>query len=226
MFEIDNLTVIIDLQNRSFDLLRWVKSSLIKGTLDFSIAHGAMSTNEAAKEWISRHLQNIPEKARPTEGNIDIFAHLFASYITTSFDIIENPKQQIQSKNRCFCKFCSYLGRGDQLKLKRPSKKSNETAQKLKQLYLEELAGDLELSNSKSRIGSALDNEKLQQQLAMATWGAELLRRTEWASQGPGVYVLWREFAWKSGNPNPQFELAAQDICNAEEQICSFLKAN
>ena len=61
--------------------------------------------------------------------------------------------------------------------------------------------------------------------VALATWGFEMLRRSEFASQGEAVLALWREFAWEAGRPRRGFRLTARAIVEAERRVRAVLDA-
>jgi hypothetical protein len=93
-----------------------------------------------------------------------------------------------------------------------PSKKDFETALQLKRIYLAQLAGELAPPASPRAIETVLATRELRESLSMATWGAELPRRAEFASQGPAVLALWREFAWSRGKPRRDFKHRQSDL--------------
>ncbi len=72
---------------------------------------------------------------------------------------------------------------------------------------------------------AVIGNSDLHEQIAIATWGAEMLRRSEFASQGEAVLALWREFAWEKGRPKRDFRITARAICEAERRIREALAA-
>jgi len=220
MFDSHELAETIELQQKSYDLLRWVAKNLRKGTLDFGVTHEAASTFEAAKEWISRHWNNLPESVRPAESQLDRFAHVFSSYLRTSFTLVEKPPKKLVSYCGCYCSYCSYLGRADHLKARSLSKGAKRSAEELKQVYLHSLAEENQITLPGRQVQALLTDPELKECLALATYGRELVRRTEYASQGEGVLALWRQFAWnENGNPKPKFKLNKDDILEAERNI-------
>ncbi len=67
------------------------------------------------------------------------------------------------------------------------------------------------------------DETTLHQKISLATYAAELIRRTAYASQGSAVLALWREIAWESGTPRERFSIAAEDVLHAEEYLSDCL---
>jgi hypothetical protein len=207
-------------------LLRWVKASLRTGRLSFAIVHGASdSSAAAAREWIGRHLANIPDDARPEQVEVPTFAPLFVSFLTTSFQLTTSSVKRV-SDCGCYCEFCSYLRAGPGLDVRTPTKKHVATALELKRIYLARLASELTPQPPQALFEAVLGRSDLREQLAMATWGAEMLRRSEFSSQGEPVLALWREFAWNHGKPKRDFRITARAICDAERRICEKLAAS
>ena len=226
MLQIEELTRIVDLHQRSYSLLNWVRDQLDANTLDFTATHEAMSASEAARDWVSRNLGHLPEDIRPASDDLDEFSHLFSSFLATSFELIESPQSRLYSSCGCFCSMCAYLTAGDRLKTRKIKQKAPAEAVAMKKLYLQSLAKELDLADSPRTPALALDDASLHLDLAKATYATELLRRSEFASQGEGSLVLWREFAWKDGvKPLKNFILSADDLIKSEQKIIQFLKA-
>jgi len=224
MFDPQELAETVDLHHKSYELLRWVGKNLRSGTLDFGVTHQAVSSFEAAREWISRHWHNLPASVRPAESQLDSFAHLFSSYLTTSFTLVEKPKRKLISYCGCYCPYCSYLGRADQLQVKTPSKGARRAAQELKQVYLKALAEENGRRLTGPQLERLLNEPQLKESLALATYAHELIRRTKYASQGEGVLALWRQFAWnEKGSPKQKFKLNTDNILQSERSIISRL---
>jgi hypothetical protein len=224
MFDLEQLSRIVGLHEKSYALLRWVKLTLRTGGLSFTVVHDANDSVAAAREWIGRHVKNIPDDARPEPADLPEFARLFASFLTTSFQLSANSLRRV-SPCGCYCSFCSYLQAGPNLDLRTPSKKQFETALELKRIYLCRLASELTPQPSQTMTEIVLGADQLREPIAMATWGAELVRRSQFASQGEAVLALWREFAWAKGRPRPRFQITARAICDAERRICESLRA-
>lgn len=225
VFTHDQLEEMIDLHTKSYALLKWVNHSLKQNTLKFDVMHQTMNASEAAAEWLRRHYAGIPLAIRPAEAKIEEFANFFSSYLTTSFDIIEKPGEQLRSYCGCFCPMCSYLSAADYLKVRRPSHKAYRRARALKRIYLASLGDALELPLIEDEIEQLLSNKELYLAISLTTYCNEQLRRTKFASQGEGVLVLWREIAWEGTAPKKGFRLEAEEILDAEKKIISVIQA-
>ena len=217
MFDQQQLATVLRLHEKSYELLKWAKTALKQGTISFSVLHTATDSTSAAAEWIQRHLANIPNVARPEPSEVSLFSRLFVSFLQTSFDLSANTQVRT-TFNSCCCGFCTTIRMGPNLVPRTPSKRDFKTAAELKQLYLHQLAADCEITNSEV-IRKTLSEPSLSTELSMATWGAELVRRSQFASQGEAVLALWREFAWKDKNPIRDFKITAKLILAAEQTI-------
>jgi hypothetical protein len=226
MFNPNELAETIDLHQRSYELLKWVGRNLRGGKLEFSVVHEAVSNADAANEWLRRHWHNLPASGRPLENQLDAFAHLFASYLTTSFKLIEAPRNRVVSYCGCWCTYCTYLGQADRLQVRSPSKGAKRAADELKKVYLTYLASEHDRHLSIPQVETLIADPGLREALAMATYSHELIRRTKFASQGEGVLALWRQFAWtEKGAIKVKFKLDVDTILKAESRVVSHLRA-
>src|SRR5215813_15516457 len=101
MFDQEKLREALELQRKSYRLLRWANQAVLDGRLRLTELHGNMSTSEAARSWIERNMSSLPPEARPEQDQIEEFAHLFASYLITSFQVAT----QRRVSDGCPCSF-------------------------------------------------------------------------------------------------------------------------
>lgn len=222
MFNPPQLRTVLTLHEKSFALLRWVRSSLRTGRLSFAVVHDNTDSATAASEWIRRHLRNLPAGARPPEEQLDVFGRLFVSFLTTSYKL--NPTSvRLTTSCGCYCSYCAFLQASPHLDPRNPSKRDFQTAQELKHIYLGKLASELQVTSPTAAIQQVISSKELAEPVALATWGAELIRRSEFASQGEAVLALWRQFAWKEDKPKSKFKLTADLLLAAEKDIVASL---
>ena len=110
---------------------------------------------------------------------------------------------------------------GPNLDPRAAAKKDVQAAVELKRIYIDKLASELGISNLGPVVDKVLGTSDLATDVSMATWGAELLRRSEYASQGQAVLALWRQFAWQGNTPRPKFQITANKLITAERNIVS-----
>ena len=118
----------VDLQQRSYRLLRWMGEAIPKGIVSFDRVHRAVSAVEAAADWVGFHYQNIPIEARPPSkapDDLAAFANMLTSYLETSFDLVANPRRRLVSDCGCYCSYCAHMAAGQNLRTKslRPTEK-------------------------------------------------------------------------------------------------------
>jgi hypothetical protein len=221
MFDDTRLREALQLQRKSYQLLRWANKAVREGRLKVAELHGNMSTSQAAHSWIERNRSSLPPEARPEPGQIDQFAHLFASYLITSFQVT----RQRWVSDGCACSFCSYLIAVPHLQAKTPSRLDREVARKLKVIALEKLALNAGLPLFAEEVERFLgEHAELERDVALLAWTSEVLRRGEFRGQGEPVLALWREIAWKGGRPDRKFEPTAEVVLAAEARIGEALK--
>ena len=78
MFDTRELTDAVEIQNRCYRLLRWVRTRVDCGQLAFDSVHRTTSHSRAALEWLQDNLESLPKKARPvnrTESSLEKFAN-------------------------------------------------------------------------------------------------------------------------------------------------------
>ncbi len=219
MFQRDEIRQAVRLQEKSYRLLRWVGRQLKSGALKFDQIHQAMSMGEAARQWLGRHWDSLPQDARPERREeLEPFAYLMASYLATSFEL--KPREPyLETYCGCYCRWCSYLAAGPRLKVRKVTKKARRDAQELKAVYLQGLAEFLDRDVPGTRLLELAEQRGEGHHVSLATYGNELVRRTRYASQGEGILVLWREIAWEGHRPKEDFRLQAEPLWQAQEHL-------
>lgn len=158
---------------------------------------------EMARGWLRQNKGQIPEALTPTEDEIDGVARMICSFPSTSvnkdaFTLRRSP------------------GRGSR-KLKG---KANSKAEVLKRFTLERIASEsgLELSfDCVERLAADFDRHL---DLILVTYAGELIRRTEFASQGLPVYWLWLQL-----DPEQRKNITCDSITEAERRVADWLRS-
>lgn len=214
MFDEAELTRVLRLHEKAFRLFTWLNADLKSGRQPLGRVAAALAFSDAARDWIRRHRENLPDDLRPAPEDLEAFSHLFVSYLSTSYEVVE------RSLVRCFgCWCCSYWNERCHLQVRNPDKKAKAVARQLKLLYLRGLA-------PAGEVEPLLGRQDLAGPLALATYAAELVRRSKFASQGEGVLALWREVAWSPGaRKGKRVVLDAATILQAERTLADALRA-
>lgn len=222
MFVRDELSRAVDLHRRSYNLLKWLSSALSRGFIQFNRAHEYMDQNEAAKAWIESHLLNLPLDCRPEHDELEQFARFFATYLTTSFELVEKPATQLTSGCGCYCSFCAYAVAAPNLKTKKLDRRDKERARKLKLFALKQLALECQTHFDEKHAVKLIESPETAESVSLVAYGQQLVARMRGVTEGPAVLALWRDIAWdKKGAPKKTFQLKVEDIVRAEESIAN-----
>ena len=221
MFSRDEVLRAVDLQSRSYELLRWVASAISKGFISFDAAHSYTSASSAAEAWIQGHYHNIPEDARPPHGDLKDFSGMFATYLENSFDLARDPGKRLSSPgSHCFCSMCSWLVDAPHLKTKTPTPRDKNRAQKMMRDVIVGIALENSVRLSEKTTEVIANDPNLRAELALCAYAADLLRRMRGVATGTAALVLWRTFAWlPTGSPRKRFKLTADLILGAEKVV-------
>jgi len=88
--DISELKRAVDMQQRSYRLLKWTASAVRDGFIDFKTAHTSSNLPEAAESWILGHYFNIPADAR-VDRKDNVFIHC---------DVFDIPAEFIRSDRK------------------------------------------------------------------------------------------------------------------------------
>ena len=215
MLDRTTLDRILPLHRASYDLLRWVSKSLDSGGLSFTTVHRDMGAGDAAADWLTRNYGSLPPACRPALADVRPFGFLLASYLQTSFELPRRPMPYPVPS--CCCECCGYLASGRRLVVRSPSTRDVGQAHRLKAIWLKELARESGAAFDAEAERVFFSDKRLSHELAFVAYAAELVRRSEFASQGHGVLALWRAIAWRDGRPIRGFELTTDRVLVAQQ---------
>jgi hypothetical protein len=221
----DRLTLAIDIHAQSYHLLRWVGEAVGRGFIPATRAHQYATVGEAALDWIEEHYLNFPQAMRPDRLHLREFANFFATYVTSSFDIIERPGTRLDSRCGCYCPMCAVLVNAPHLRVKQLTKRDKDRAQQLMIHRVTALASEEGIEVSEQDIVAVVQGEKTRRSAAYSTCGHWLIRRLDGDTDGKAVLALWREIAWKpTGSPIKNFQLLYPDFVDAEVSLTDALR--
>lgn len=226
MLNPDTINRAVDLQQRSYQLLRWMADGVTKGFIRFETAHNYAALPEAAEAWIIRHYQDIPRKAKPTEKDVPTFSRLFTTYLENSFDLRQDPGKHLYSPDaHCFCPMCSWLVDAPNLKTKKPVAADRRRAQQMTADIVRAMAEDIGATLTEDAVDAIVNDKALRESLSMVTYAHDLLGRLDGRAVGPAALVLWRGFAWKpEGSPKKGFTLSAEEILERERALAEVIE--
>jgi hypothetical protein len=226
MLAADRLTLAIDIQSRSYELLRWVATAVRKGFIPATRAHQYANTCDAAFAWMQDHYLNFPQAMRPERRHLREFANFFGTYVTSSFDIVEQPGTRLDSRCGCYCPMCAHLVRAPHLRPKRLRKGDKERAGRLMVHRVTALAREEGIGVTDPAVIAIVQSDETRRPAAYSAYGHWLIRRLEGDTDGTAVLALWREIAWKrTGSPIKNFRLEYKDFVDAEELLADALRS-
>jgi hypothetical protein len=224
MLPANRLTLAIHIQSHSYQLLKWVADAVCKGFIPAEHAHQFANVCDAAYAWMEEHFFNLPTELRPDRQHLREFANFFATYVTSSFDIVVQPGTRLVSRCGCYCPLCSRLVNAPHLRTKRLSRRDKERANTLMANRLDMLARE-EVISCQHDLADLARSEEFRRAAAFSAYGYWLIRRLEGDTDGKSVLALWREIAWsRAGSPVKNFKLQYQDFVEAEETLINALR--
>ena len=226
MLAADRLTLAIDIHSQSYQLLRWVAQAVRKGFIPATRAHQYANAGDAAFAWMQDHYLNFPQGMRPDQRHLREFANFFGTYVTSSFDIVEQPGMRLASRCGCYCPLCAHLVNAPHLQAKRLRKKDKERAGQLMVHRVTALASEEGIGVSEPAVVAIVRSDETRRSAAYSAYGYWLIRRLEGDTDGTAVLALWREIAWKrTGSPIKNFQLRYKDFIDAEELLADALQS-
>jgi len=227
LLEPKQLDLAVEMQAKSYALLKWVGQAVSSGLLSFHTAHQYSSLPPAAKNWIESNYGNIPSAARVDKKDLSVFANFFSTYLENSFDLIANPgKIKYSPDAHRFCPMCSWMVDAPHLKTKSLTTADKKRAVNMQIHALMQLAIDTGAALEELRAEEIASHPQTGEASALLAYGHDLIQRLDAIANGPAVLALWRRFAWSaSGSPKPKFQLKAKMILDAESQLRTLLVA-
>ncbi len=217
----------VDLQTRSYELLRWMVGAIDRGFIAFDTAHTYATFPEAAFAWLDEHHADLPLVARPAREDLLDFARFFGTYLETSFELVRDPGQVLFSPEaHCFCPMCSWLVDAPRLRTKKVGPADKQRADRLELGALRALAAELGVPESDDDFTALKQDPVLREPIARLAYARDLLARVRGATEGPATLALFRRFAWtREGSPRKDFVLRADDLLDAEALLRARLAA-
>jgi hypothetical protein len=220
----DRITHAVEIQHKSYKLLLWLAQAIDRGAISFTRSHSDANAANNAYEWIEEHFDRFPDELRPPRDCLREFSYYFGSYVTTSFDLTDEPGTRLESNCGCFCDLCARLVNASHLRPKKLRKRDKEGArqERISRLILLAQEEGIQLSGD---LAGGIAAGPFLRDAAYSAYGQSLLERIGGSECGPYVLALWREIAWKpEGSPIKDFKLAANDFFEAEHRLIVEMK--
>ena len=226
MLALPEVQRVVDLQQKAYRLLLWLGTAIDRGQVILDQAHDSRSLGHAARAFLDANLSALPAEHGPAPEDVQAFANVFASYLTTSFDLLLEPGTRRVSDRGCTCDLCTYLVSAPHLVPKKLAPVDKVRARRLEIRSIEEIARERGVVLRPGAAEALADADSLREAVALAAYGGELLKRAAGDFEGPEVLALWRRFAWtREGSPKKGFTLTAQAIVEAETAVAQAVEA-
>jgi len=205
---IDKLENALNLQKRSYALLLWAGEHA-QHLLD----QETLSSSNRCIDWLKRHWNKFPVELRPGLSQLEPFAKMLTSFFATSFHLEHEGSD-------------ARLVRGRKFKDGRNKKYANgraaDAAAELSRMAIICLAeGEGILVRDRDELVEAvLKDDAVADALSLWAYACELVRRSQFASQGPAVHHLWLELDEKKRR-----RLSAEEIWKARSVLIDVLRS-
>lgn len=98
----------------------WISDAISKGLVFPSRAANHSGDSEAATDWLRQYYDQIPDDIRPRKTSIREYAAFFSTYLTSSFEIAENPGTKGEGPSfGCTCCVCVRIVNAPHLRTKK-----------------------------------------------------------------------------------------------------------
>src|SRR5688500_20267991 len=100
----------IEIQHKSYGLLRWISKAIDDGRLPAQFATRHAEGPESAVEWVRRYHGVFPRDVQVASDDIHAMANFFWTYVYTSFDVVRVPGTRREFETVCCsCELCVRL---------------------------------------------------------------------------------------------------------------------
>lgn len=203
--KIEELEKALHLQKSAYALLLW----FAKEASDLLVEE-ALTNAAACVPWLNRHLNQIPSDSRPKPDDVYAFALMLTSFFNTSFHLERTGVKVRLVRGRKF---------KDGRNRKYAQGRAELAATELTRIALKALVDEESILSPDSLVNAVLGDETLQAAVSLWSYGCELVRRSQFASQGPAVHHLWLEL-----DEQKRRRLNAETIWKARSRLIDALR--
>lgn len=184
------------MQRKAYNLLLWLDEQARHQNdmlSDENVA--AWKFANSCEDWVRRMIGIFPRDLRPEESDIPAFSHLMSSFFNTSFRVDSTVELKWDSEGRKTLGFETHrklvVGVLSTRKTKGQKEKQAESAHNLQLIALEELAIENDCDLSPEQLKTLAHKAEIRDALNLYSYAHELVRRSQFASQGAAVHGLW-----------------------------------
>ena len=205
----------------------WISDAIDKGLIQPSRAAHHSGGPDAATQWLRANSYNIPDEFRPQENDIEEFAAFFSTYLTSSFEVVENPGTTGQgpTPTHCRCGVCMRIVNAPHLRTKKLYARDKRRAKALMRECLSKFADENNIHLNDDLEERILIEQGTRRSAAYITYGHWLIRRLYGESDGPAILAIWRLIAWDPrGGMRQDFTLELSDFKAAETALLAAIQ--
>lgn len=216
--ELNEIEIAVTLHKKAYGLLLWLKQQA-RHQPDLLVPDQVeeLESGEECVEWVARHRSQFPSEVRPDRNDVHAFGYILSSFFSTSFRVAET---RYGDNARTTLKVGAKEFRGRRHK-RHSERRDREAADELKRLALVVLAEECRVTATPDVQERAIAAAELAADLTLWTYGCELVRRTQFASQGAAVHRLWLEL-----NEKTRKNLSAESIWQARARLVQWVTDN
>ena len=219
MFKKEEVIKAVEIQNLGYKFLKYISEKIDDGEFTFSKSHENESSANVILDWLNTYYDYLPKSILPQKSELKEFSNYFASMLTTSFQINEEPERAYSSWS-CYCDICMQFSNLTHLKSISPKQEDRDMAKQKRNEFLQEFSQYLNIELSDYDSIKLAENNSLHQDIAILTYTKSLFGRIKHSKGGVYMLALWREFAWsKGGGPIPDFNFSATKIFDATRRL-------
>lgn len=218
MFNSESVSKAVEIQKLGYSFLRYLTDKIDSKKFTFSRIHEDERSKDVFFEWITNYYDYLPPKILPLKSEIQAFSNYFVSYLTTSFELTEEPERQ-NNITGCSCDICLKMVSLSHLKPLSPNSRDRALADEKRVEILKELGAFLEANSTDEVYLEIANNPDFMQDTACLAYTKALFERIESAIGGRHILALWRQFAWFEGKPIKDFELKVDNIMKSMRRL-------
>ena len=181
---------VLRLQNQAYSLLLWINKQewLDAATIE------QLRFVDSCRAVLENRQGMFPPALRVEADEIEPLAHLLCAFFTTSFRVETKPHSTWNRRRDAYDTTTRpRLVAGAAKKSKAGREKTARSARHLVLMALEELALENDCDVTQAQCETLLVDEEVSRAAHLWTYAHELLRRSQFASQGGAVHLLWLE---------------------------------
>ncbi|HVF85846.1 MAG TPA: hypothetical protein VM821_07670 [Abditibacteriaceae bacterium] len=192
----EELNRVLDLQRKAYNLLLWLDEQARHQNdmlSDENVA--AWKHGDSCEEWVRRMIGIFPRDLRPEASDIPAFSHLMSSFFNTSFRVDYRTESRWDGDWDGWTPVSAgkrlVAGTSSTRKTKGQKEKQAESAHNLQLIALAELAIESDCDLSPEQLKTVAHQPENRDALNLYSYAHELVRRSQFASQGAAVHALW-----------------------------------